>query len=64
MFHISTWGGWSFVWGAKPPRGDGTGLNHPFSRNERPVLIFEGLSSNLFRIRLPATYCNNAVLMS
>jgi len=27
MFHISVWGAWSFVWGAKPtkaPSGDGT----------------------------------------
>jgi len=27
MFHISIWGAWSFVWGAKPtktPRCDGT----------------------------------------
>jgi len=29
VFHISIWGAWSFVWGAKPtidPRGDGTVL--------------------------------------
>jgi len=28
MFHISIWGTWSFVWGAKPtsPHGDGTVL--------------------------------------
>jgi len=29
LFHISVWGGWSFVWGAKhtkAPRGDGTVL--------------------------------------
>jgi len=29
VFHVSIWGAWSFVWGAKPtkaaPRGDGTG---------------------------------------
>jgi len=27
VFHISIWGAWSCVWGAKPtkaPRGDGT----------------------------------------
>jgi len=24
VFHVSIWGVWSFVWGAKPLRGDGT----------------------------------------
>jgi len=35
VFHISIWGAWSFVWGAKPtkaPRGDGTDHSMGFVR--------------------------------